>query len=52
MRSEGESRVKGNTKQLNRSRRRDDLTVESDVLWFESVAIFPFKEHRNRFGAA
>ena len=33
-------------------RRRDDLTVISDVLWFESVALSPFKEHPNRFGVA
>ena len=52
VRSEGESRVKGDTKELNRRRRRDDLTVISDVLWFEPVALSPFKEHPNRFGAA
>ena len=27
VRSEGEGRVKGDTKELNRGRRRDDLTV-------------------------
>ena len=52
VRSEGGSIVKGNIKELNRWRRRDDLTVISDVLWFEPVAFFPFKEHSNRFGAA
>ena len=52
MRSEGESRVKGDTKGLDRGRRRDDLTVISDVLWVEPVALSPFKEHPNRFGAA
>ena len=50
VRSEGESRVEGNTKELIRL--RDDLTVISDVLWFGPVALFPFKEHPNRFGAA
>ena len=41
VRSEGESRVKGDTKELNRWRRRDDPTVISDVLWFEPVALSP-----------
>ena len=44
VRSEGESRVEVIP--------RDDLTVISDVLWFEPVALFPFKEHPNRFCAA
>ena len=48
---EGERRVKGNAKELNRWRRRDGLTVISDVLWFELFALLPFKEHPNRFGA-
>ena len=52
VRSEGESRVKGDTEELDRGRRRDDLTVISDVLWFEPAALSPFKEHPNRFGAA
>ena len=52
VRSESESRVKGDIKELNRWRRRDDLTVISDALWYESVALSPFKEHPNRFGAA
>ena len=52
VRSEGEGRVKGNTKELNRRRRRGDLTVVIDVLWFEPVSLFPFEEHPNRFGAA
>ena len=30
----------------------DDLTVISDVLWFDHASLFPFKEHPNRFGAA
>ena len=51
MRLEGESRVKGDTKGLDRGR-RDDLIVISDVLWVEPVALSPFKEHPNRFGAA
>ena len=45
MRSEGENRVKGDTKELDRGRRMDDLTVISDVLWVEHVALSPFKEH-------
>ena len=52
VRSEGESRVKGDTKEHDSRRRRDDLTVIGDVLWFEPVALSPFKEHTNRFGAA
>ena len=52
MRLEGESRVKGDTKELDRGQRRDDLTVISEVLWVEPVALSPFKEHHNRFGAA
>ena len=45
MRSEGESRVKGDTKEFDRGRRMDDLTVISDVLWVEPVTLSPFKEH-------
>ena len=52
VRLEGESRIKGDHKELNKCRRRDDLTVLSDVLWFELVALSPFKEHPNIFGAA
>ena len=32
VRSEGESRVKGDTEELDRGRRRDGLTVISDVV--------------------
>ena len=35
VRSEDESRVKSDTKELNR--RRDDLTIISNILWFEPV---------------
>ena len=49
---EGKSRVQGNTKKFNRCRSRDNLTVISDVLWFELLALSPFKEHPDRFGAA
>ena len=52
VRFEGKSRVKGNTKKFNRCRSRDNLTVIRDVLWFELLALSPFKEHPNRFGAA
>ena len=52
VRFEGKSRVKGNTKKFNRCRSRDNLTVIRDVLWFELLALLPFKEHPNRFGAA
>ena len=51
VRFEGKSRVKGNTKKFNRCRSRDNLTVIRDVLWFELLALSPFKEHPNRFGA-
>ena len=30
----------------------EDLTVISYVLWFETVALSPFKEHPDRYGAA
>ena len=43
VRFEGKSRVKGNTKKL---------TAIRDVLCFELLALSPFKEHPNRFGAA
>ena len=46
MRSEGENRVKADTKELDRGRRMDDLTVISDVLWVEPVALSHFKDHR------
>ena len=52
VRFEGKSRVKGNTKKFNRCRSRDNLTVIRDVLWFERLALSPFKEHPNRFGVA
>ena len=52
VRFEGKGRVKGNTEKFNRCRSRDNLTVISDVLWFELLALSPFKEHPNRFGAA
>ena len=60
VRSEGERREEkrreekreGNSEEGGREGRRDDLTVVSDVLWFEHVALFPFKEYPNRFGAA
>ena len=45
MRSEGENRVKADTKELDRGRRMDDLTVISDVLWVEPVALSHFKDH-------
>ena len=51
VRFEGKSRVEGNTEKFNRCRSRDNLTVISDVLWFELLALSPFKEHPNRFGA-
>ena len=44
--------VQSNTKNFNRCRSRDNLTVIRDVLWFELLALSPFKEHPNRFGAA
>ena len=40
-------RLEGNTKELKQMKRRDDLTVKSDVLWFEPFALLP-----DRFGAA
>ena len=49
LRFEDKSRVKGNTKQFNRCRRRDNLTVIRDVLRCELLALSPFKEHPNRF---
>ena len=52
VRFEGKSRVKGNTKKFNRSRSMDNLTGIRDILWFELLALSPFKEHANRFGAA
>ena len=52
VRFEGESSVKGNTRKINRCRSRDNLTGIRDVLWFELLALSPFKEHPNRFGAA
>ena len=52
VRFKGKSRVKGNTKKFNRCRSRDNLTAIRDVLWFELLALSPFKEHPNRFGAA
>ena len=52
VRFEGKSRVKGNNKKFNRCRSRDNLAVIRDVLWFELLALSPFKQHTNRFGAA
>ena len=50
VRFEGESGVKGNSKELNRGRGMDDLAV--DVFIFQLFALSPFKGHSNRFGAA
>ena len=52
VRFESKSRVEGNTKKVNRCGSRDNLTVIRDVLWFEFLALSPFKEHPNRFSAA
>ena len=52
VRFESKSRVKGNTKKFNRCRSRDNLAVIRGFLWFELLALSPFKGHPNRFGAA